>query len=125
MNNRVNCGKPEMAIRSQASSKCDEGSETRLHDLTGFYVNLSVEYKGYESPRAPDNQAMQKVWSLEALLRVLREKSFKVVQGMPVGKVASEVSKNQRISFGAMRGVPQGKCRKDKAVFEGLVQGKS
>lgn len=121
MNNRVNCGKPEMAIRSQASSKCDEGSETRLHDLTGFYVNLSVESKGYESPRAPDNQAVQEVCQMEGIFGILRKKPFKMVQAMPARKIALEVSKRQGKNPGSPCGISQREYFENQALSERLV----
>ena len=107
-----------MAISSQARPKCLEGSETRLYVPTGLCVNLSVEYKGYENPRAPGNQKVQQMWQAK---NFLREKSFAAVQAMPVGKIAAQVSENQSNGFSAMRGISQGKRFKYQAVSARMV----
>ena len=124
MKNRVNCWKPKMAISSQAEQKCAEGSETRLNVLTGFYVNSSVECKGYENPRAPDNQAMQQMWSLENFFGFLRKKSFKAMQVVSTGTVKNQLPKKQKASYNSDCKIQKRKSAKNKIVFAKLVFGK-
>jgi hypothetical protein len=93
-----------MAISNQAPQKCGEGSETRLYGLTGFCANSSVEYKGYESPRVPDNQTVQQVWSNEVGVRVLRD------------EIAVQV-----LQAGYLRGIQEVKQREGRGQFAGLV----
>lgn len=104
MNNRVNCWKPEMAISSQTMQKCLEGSETRAYVLTGFCANSSVEFKGYEAPRAPGRQTMQQMWSDEGC------------NGILWNEVAV-----QALSSCDMRGIQKEKQAESKAYVAGLV----
>jgi hypothetical protein len=113
---RVNCWKPEMVISSQASQKWDEGSETRLNDLTGFYENLSVELQGYESPRVPGNQAMQQVWSGTAGFKFLR--SFSTMQGM----LEKEVCEISRAESGSDKAISQRLVFKKQRSCFGALQ---
>lgn len=92
-----------MAISSQAVQKCTEGSETRLYSLTGFYANLSVEFKDDENPRAPDKQTVQEVWTAKAHSGVLCERAM------------------QNVLASKMRGIPEEKETGNSAVFTGMV----
>lgn len=83
-----------MAISNQAQEKSCEGSETRLYALTGLYGNLRVESKGHESPRVPDNQAVQCLWSNEAIDGFLRSEKGSV-QTMQTEEVCGISRKQQ------------------------------
>ena len=107
-----------MVISSQARPKCREGSETRSHVLNGLCANLSVEFKGYEGPRAPGNQKVQQVWSDENCIRVLRDEAAMQavsscdMRALSAGEsaenkthVARLVFEKQRSSIGKMQGI--------------------